>query len=345
MARRQRNRTLRRVRKPVPGREGGVRGAVQAPGSDGRKVGGICAAAAGLHLLGWIALRAHWLAPLFNDSVHRFGPGADFFALYQAGYSALHGQSIYRFIPGHTIIPYAYPFRYLPIAAYTAGALLTLVPPAAAYALWLGLCELCLLYNVSITHRRCGGGTRGALLAALWLLFAPYFLELWVGQFTFLLGCMLFWSVLAWEDGRRRAAQGWWMAAVLWKPAPLLWLPMWVRDRRRWRGVAFLVTALAAQFLYFRFFPADWSAFARENLAPLPAWHAGNVGLTGLIYQLCGPTAAFSIVRWIATAALLVPALWVTFRPPRRPHAAEFDPDAQRSTLPCPNAERPTPNA
>lgn len=190
--------------------------------------------------------------PFFNDTVHRFGPGADFFALYQAGHSALHGESIYRFTPGTTVIPYAYPFRYLPISAYTVGALLTLVPPAVAYALWLGVCEVVLLTNVRVTYTRTGKGLRGALLAALWLVFTPYFLELWVGQFTFLLGSMLFWSVLAYQKGRGKTAQGWWIASVLWKPASLLWVPVWLRERRFWPGLLLCGLLLLGNLVYFR---------------------------------------------------------------------------------------------
>src|SRR5205814_10506763 len=135
----QRTMTVARSRRPT------VRGR-RAAARRGSAAAGVGAAAGLVHALFWLSRRTHWLVPLFNDTVHRYGPGADFFALYQAGYSARHGQSIYTFLSGRTVIPYAYPFRYLPAVAYTAGSLLTLAPPAAAYALWLGICELCLLY-------------------------------------------------------------------------------------------------------------------------------------------------------------------------------------------------------
>ncbi|MFN3650590.1 MAG: glycosyltransferase 87 family protein [Armatimonadota bacterium] len=272
--------------------------------------------AAGLvHLFFWLSLRTGWMVPLFNDSVHRFGPGADFFALYQAGYSALHGDSIFRFGPGETVIPYAYPFRYLPVAAYTIGALLSLVPPTAAYVLWLTICEACLLHNVRLTYRRSGGGLRGAVLGAVWLGFTPYFLELWIGQFTFLLGSLLFWSVLALEEGRSRTGLGWWIASVLWKPASLLWAPLFARDRRGWMGLAVCGALILLNGVYFLFFPHDWALFVRVNVDPLPQWHAGNIGLSGLIYQFTGPGPLFKPVRGLLTALLLLPALWVTLRP------------------------------
>ena len=38
-----------------------------------------------VHLLFLLSLRFGWLNPLFNDTMHRFGPGGDFFSIYAAG--------------------------------------------------------------------------------------------------------------------------------------------------------------------------------------------------------------------------------------------------------------------
>ena len=203
----------------------------------------------------------------------------------------------------------------------------------------MGLCEVCLLRNIRLTYSLAGGGVRGAWLGAVWLAFSPYFLELWVGQFTFLLGCLLFWSVLALERGRTGTALGWWTASVLWKPASLLWLPLWLALRPppnlhfslltshfsipgRFRpGLALCAVLLALNGVYFAFFPADWRVFVDTNLHPLPSWHAGNVGLSGLIYHFTG-RESFVPVRLVLTAILVLPALWVTFRRPPNLHFA-----------------------
>ncbi len=37
-----------------------------------------------VHLLFLLSLRFGWLNPLFNDTMHRFGPGGDFFSIYAA---------------------------------------------------------------------------------------------------------------------------------------------------------------------------------------------------------------------------------------------------------------------
>jgi hypothetical protein len=272
---------------------------------------GIWVLAALIHFGLWLSLREQWLVPFFNDSAHRFGPGADFFALYQAGYNALRGESVYRF--GETVIPYGYPFRYLPVSAYTIGGVFSFVSHTLAYALWLGVCELCLLYNVRQTYLRSGGGVFGASLASVWLVFTPFFLELWVGQFTFFLASLLFWCILALQDGRKDRAFGWWVASVLWKPASLLWLPLWLRDRQCHSGLRAGMVLLFANGLYFLFFPEDWSFFVSTNLDPTPQWHAGNIGLTGLLYHCTADGSSFLVVRALLTFILVGPVLYLTF--------------------------------
>ena len=46
------------------------------------------------HLLFLLSLRFGWLNPLFNDIMHRFGPGGDFFSIYAAGVKARAGENL-----------------------------------------------------------------------------------------------------------------------------------------------------------------------------------------------------------------------------------------------------------
>ena len=72
-----------------------------------------------VHLLFLLSLRLGWLNPLFNDTMHRFGPGGDFFSIYAAGVKARAGESVYT-IGGHVeAVPSA--FRYAPLVAYTVA--------------------------------------------------------------------------------------------------------------------------------------------------------------------------------------------------------------------------------
>src|SRR5438105_289501 len=87
-----------------------------------------------VHLLFLLSLHYGWLNSLFNDSMHRFGPGADFFSVYAAGVKARHGLRLYSVDPATDAVPYAYAFRYAPLVAYSLGALLSLLPAVSAYA-------------------------------------------------------------------------------------------------------------------------------------------------------------------------------------------------------------------
>jgi len=179
-----------------------------------------------VHLAFLLSLRSGLLHGLFNDSIHRFGPGCDFFSIYAAGVKARLGESVYT-IGGHVEqVPYAYAFRYAPLVAYTLGLALSWLPHLTAYGVWLCLCELALLRNIRITWElvhakaqrrkeegKTGSGIREVFahpysLAAMWLLFSPYYLELYVGQFTFITASLVFCAYLGWErDSSRKLAR------------------------------------------------------------------------------------------------------------------------------------------
>ena len=189
------------------------------------------------HLLFLLSLRFGWLNPLFNDTCHRFGPGGDFFSLYAASVKAHAQESVYT-VGGHVeTVPYAYAFRYAPLVAYTLGAALSFLPAIGAYAAWLIACELALLRNVRLTLALAPDKKTGYVAAALWLLFTPYYLELFVGQFTFITASLVFWAYLGWREppGRARRRGDWlWIGAVWLKMMPLLFLPVALL-RGRWQ--------------------------------------------------------------------------------------------------------------
>ena len=70
-----------------------------------------------VHFVFLLSLRTGWINAFFDDSMHRFGPGGDFFSIYAAGVRARQGMSVYL-QGGHVAaIPYGYPFRYAPLVA------------------------------------------------------------------------------------------------------------------------------------------------------------------------------------------------------------------------------------
>jgi len=271
-----------------------------------------------VHLLFLLSLRFGWLNPLFNDTMHRFGPGGDFFSIYAAGVKARAGESIYT-IGGHVeTVPYAYAFRYAPLVAYTVGAALSCLPAIAAYAVWLIGCELALLRNIRLTLALAPDKRTGYVAAALWLLFTPYYLELFVGQFTFITASLIFWAYLGWREGGRGAthkADWFWAAAVWLKMMPLLYLPILLL-RGRWKAaLAVGLVLVVSSAFYFTEYPQDWSVFAATNAVDAPAGHAGNLGLMALMYHAVGERqAAYSLAR--ATVLVLVGAslAWLTYR-------------------------------
>ncbi|MGV3719791.1 MAG: cysteine peptidase family C39 domain-containing protein [Actinomycetota bacterium] len=341
-----------------------------------------------VHLAFLFSLASGTLNGLFNDATHRFGPGCDYFSIYAAGMKARLGEPVYP-IGGHVEqVPYAYAFRYAPVVAYTLGLALSWLPALTAYGVWLCLCELALLRNIRLTvslcSRRSGVGGRGPggdngagdadgaagspgsgtggvsglqevfahphSLAALWLLFSPYYLELYVGQFTFITASLVFWAYLSWSSrtanpdqlqstsrshprpsassaGKSPLSRLFacfagkslgdlaWAAAVLLKMMPLLFLPI-ALIRGRWKSaVATMAVLVVSSWVYFQRFPADWRIFTDTNADPVPTWHAGNQGLMALLYALSGERVAVYLV-YRNIAMVLVGALlaWLMYR-------------------------------
>lgn len=262
-----------------------------------------------LHLLFLVSLRTGWLNPLFNDAMHRFGPGCDFFSIYAAGVRVRLGQSIYAIGDHLGDVPYGYAFRYAPLVAYTLGWALARLPGVTAYVLWLCICEVVLLRNIRLTLQQTADARTKCLGAALWLLFSPYYLELYVGQFTFVTASLVFWAYVGWMRRQEAGGRGGtladfcWAGAVWLKMMPLLYLPIAV-IRRRWVGIATTIVVLIGSFIiYLAWLPRDWWVFCRTNMVLVPTWHAGNQGLMALLYELCGESAgSFRVARIVALA-------------------------------------------
>jgi len=253
--------------------------------------------------------------------VHRFGPACDFFAVFSSGIRARDGQPIYTFGDSVSQIPYAYAFRYAPMVAYTLGLALSFLNYLAAYGLWLVLCELALLRNIRLTLERAPDRTTGTLCAALWLLFSPYYIELYVGQFTFITASLMFWAYLGWsrppsKEARSayRAADFFFAVAVRLKMMPLLFLPV-VLLQKRWKAAFIsIVVLVVTSAIYFHFAPSDWKMFVKMNSSAYPTWHAGNQGFMAFLFAVSGErTGAFLTYRLVATVLLGVLLTVITY--------------------------------
>lgn len=231
-----------------------------------------------------ISLPLGWLNPLFDDSTHRTGRGADFFAVYQAGSNLLDGVSIYSTTPRIQRVPYYYPYRYHPLVAATVGLGAQLIAPFSAYGLWIIVLEGLLLFNVFLTWRLFQNKFHAAVGVALWLVFSPYYLELFMGQFSFLMGSLIFWTLLAWNRSARLQGDFLWTLSLAIKSNSVLFAPVLLREGR-WKTVLIggVITLVLAS-PYFIAKPDTYEEFARNYSEPLsmPAL-LGNQGFSGLL--------------------------------------------------------------
>ncbi len=232
---------------------------------------------------------------LHNDTVHRVGPAADFFAVYHAGECVTRGASPYAGQQPGERTPYYFPFRYLPLVAQTLGRAAAELAPRTAYWLWVGILEL-LLATFLLSFRRCTRGWMCWLAAYVLLLSSPYFLEIYMGQFTFAAVSLTGLALLLTEPrpgvGARWSARAVgavaYTGAVLLKVFPLVTLPALLRVRRAWLlAAAALVITLVAGGPHFLAHPEDWRRFHEANFGrPVAGINAGNYGFSYWLFIL-----------------------------------------------------------
>ena len=280
-------------------------------------------AAIAFHLLLLVSWRTGTLNPLFFDpTVTRGRRGWDFYALYQAGHNVLRGDSAYEsdgnrievVIPGGTYTP----FRYLPLSAYTLGVLLNLFSPLWAYRLWVAFTEVTLLACILLTVRILPDPDRRARVAAMWLCYTPYYLELYMGQFSFVQGALVWLMLLAAAGASFGARLDLpWVASVLWKQNTALFAPLMAR-LGRWRALAGLAVLIVLTTLpYFLLVPGSAPAFL-QNLESGPPWfQLGNLGFRQLVFDAmwsAGDVLGFEIpAPWYAAVQTAIVVLFLAF--------------------------------
>jgi hypothetical protein len=272
------------------------------------------------------------LARAYHDVAHTAGPGADFFALYHAGVNASRGTSVFDDVTHRTATPYFYPYRYLPGLAHTFGRALTLLPPRAAYVTWVFVSELVLLVLLvgvwrALAHSWLAWGASAVLLLA-----APYWLELYMGQFTFVAASLACLAILRRQDGSQATSGALLWAAAWLKVYPLVVVPALFRTRRGGLlTLAVLGAALVPNIPLLLGDPAAADAFWGKNFVGEPrGLDAGNHGLLFVVYlvgQAIGGEwnlplwGAFSIV-WRAVVLMVAAIVVLTAARPQLPTAA-----------------------
>jgi len=276
----------------------------------------------------------HFLNPLFPEGMHNLGEGqgSDFYAFYQAGRYVLDGENIYTrpMDDPDRVVPYAYFYRYLPFVAYTLGVAANAVEPKVAYWIWVAIIELVLGLCIWGTRRITRDGSLFAYLAAMWLMYTPFYIEQYMGQLTFAMAAMSFAFAVMHLRGRALASDAWWWASVVIKHLTVLYVPILVR-LRKYRTIAIAVLLLLLTSVpYFLLRSHGTGQFGNDNFSLNLDPYAGNMGAVAffmVLKQRFFPLASqafghlgpirLSLTRLGVALVMGVPALaslWVTFR-------------------------------
>lgn len=216
-----------------------------------------------LHLLMMGSLFWGYLNAAFYTS--QINPQAvDFFAIYEAGHRAIEGQSLYYGGWAEpALAPYGAPYRYVPIFAYLAAPM-TVLPAWWAYWGWVAFNELLLVLNAYATWRIAGKERWGVIAAAMWFVFTPFYLEQYMGQFSFLMATALFWTGVGLVRGRELLAGPAWLLSLITKSNSALMAPLFLRIGW-WRTFVAGSALLALNLPYFLWRRYDFELFYKMN--------------------------------------------------------------------------------
>ena len=216
---------------------------------------------------------------LYNDAVHRIGPGGDFFALYHAGVADEQERSLYAEIEKPHVTPLYYPYRYLPIFAQTVGLAFLDFSPLDAYKLWgLILLGAAFCGFVLLAQSAKSNGER-LFAVVLFAMNTPLFLEYHMGQFTFLatlLACIaaLLGRVAADAPTARRLPTGrtlrcgqLFLHSRPHQAFSISAVPVWLQARALRTGLCALALPIALSAPYFYQNPHEWTRFWEVNLS------------------------------------------------------------------------------
>jgi hypothetical protein len=273
-----------------------------------------------IHIVFLLSLSYGYLNSFYNDAQYRSGQGTDFYALYLAGNNFLFKQDIYDFSNPRKAVEVATGFRYLPFSAYTVGALLNFFPPKLAYWFWVTFIEFLLFLCIYLTFEMSKDKEQFYLLASMWLIFTPYYLELFMGQFSFVQASLIMGMIYGLHRGEDRIFDTCWIVSVLWKINTFLLLPLMIRLKK----IRIIILCILAIYLtsipYYFYFPSALKTFQQANF-DYYYWtvHAGHFGFLTFLFVLTqklslDPNSLLKIVIYPGIPiAILVASVLITF--------------------------------
>ena len=238
-----------------------------------------------IHLLMMGSLFWGYVDPLFNDSA--LHPKAfDFFSVYEGGRNAIEGRSVYFLDRADaSVTPYHDQFRYAPGFAYVLAAPLNALPAWNAYWAWVALYEALLVLSAYVTWRVADRSTWGIVAAAMWFVFTPFYVEQYLGQFSFLTTTFLLWCGIGIARGHEVRAGPAWIASLVPKAASAVVAPLMLR-MGWWRSMLGAAVAAGVALMYFLWRPGEFDAFYDANVSSvfrdthnrLLHYHPGDLG-------------------------------------------------------------------
>jgi len=242
-----------------------------------------------IHLLFLTSLFIDLLDPLFFDTHQgkNMHMATDFMSVYTTGWMLLNKGLIYTEpAAGELPVPYYNGVaRYLPIFNVVFCAPTNLLPPWTAYWIYIILLEVLLILNILLSRRLAGKGSPSAkfYLTLMWLVYTPFFCELYLGQITFLCATLIFWMLCF--GGRRPLLEGLiWNIAIAIKAIPILFTPVLLKEKRyKTLFVTFLFIVLTSWWLMAACSDSGVKDVRADQLIPYAGegvyWVCGRLGL------------------------------------------------------------------
>jgi hypothetical protein len=283
----------------------------------------------------WLMLGRH-LDFAFNASKHRLGPGTDFAAYWVAAKQWQAGEGMFGHGPG-------FGYRYHPLFILTIGQLLASLKMATAHHVWIAINEVLLFIGLLYLRRLLPDWRHFIAAAGLLAIWSPYYLEVYMGNSTFVVTMLSLMAFYHYRRGQRAAFLALLTAGILIKPPPLVFLPI-LLVRKQWTSIGIVLAAIIVTAApYFVLHPDQWAIFRRINTEAVPlagfAIHAGTQGLHGLVVTLCTrlsgvPTAELASYSQLPAGCqvlirlwpllFIVPSFLATWRLRNQPDAAVF---------------------